>query len=67
MNISFFLKTRKNLVVIIHTFNPHNWEAEASKFISDKGQPGLHSKVPGELEVHKDNLSQNKQANILIN
>jgi hypothetical protein len=30
------------LGVVGHTFNPSMWEAEAGRFLSSRGQPGLH-------------------------
>jgi hypothetical protein len=48
--------------VVVHTFNPRTWEAEAGRFLSSR--PAWSTKwVPGQPGLHRETLSQNKQTN----
>ena len=46
--------------VVAHAFNPSTWEAEASGFLS-LGPAWSTEWVPGQPELHKETLSQNKK------
>jgi hypothetical protein len=46
-------------VVVVHTFNPSTWEAEAGRFLSSR--PAWSTElVSGQLGLHRETLPQNK-------
>jgi hypothetical protein len=45
--------------VVAHTFNPSTWEAEAGRFVSSKGQPGLQTEFQ-DSQGYRETLSQKK-------
>jgi hypothetical protein len=48
-------------VVVAHAFNPSTWEAEAGRFLSSVGQPGLHSDQKSQGYTEKPCLKNKKQ------
>jgi hypothetical protein len=46
--------------MVVHTFNPHTWEGEASRFQWVQGQLGLQNKFQEHPGLHRETLSQKK-------
>jgi hypothetical protein len=56
-------RTNSSWAVVVHTFNPSNWEAEAGRFLSSR-QPGLQSEFQdsqGYTEKQNKPTKTNKQ------
>jgi hypothetical protein len=61
------IKDRTSRAVVVHTFNPNTWEAEAGEFLSSKpawstewvpGQPGLHRETLSKKKKKKDSTNK---------
>jgi hypothetical protein len=47
--------------VVMHTFNPSTWEAEAGRFLSSRSAWSTKW-VPGQPELHRETLSQKNKS-----
>jgi hypothetical protein len=60
--MKYFLKIQYKPGVVVHTFNPSTWEAEAGGFLSLR--PAWSTKwVPGQPELHRETMSRKTKQN----
>jgi hypothetical protein len=60
MYLLLFLKFLNCSAVVAHVFNPSTWKAEAGRSLSSR-PPLSTEQVPGQLELHRETLSQNSE------